>query len=600
MEKLPHWSLSNVYSGLDAPDFQNASARCAKLIKELGRFLDRNNVRAGAKKPSAAVLRTVAAGYIERTNAIVRLYGTLRAYVYSFVSVDSTNQLARKTLSELEPLGVLFEQSGTRFSSWLGNNATAVPALSKVKGVLADHAFFLKETAEQSRYQMTDAEESLASELSLSGANAWSKLQGTVVSQMSVPFERDGKIEQISMPALINIQQHDPDAEVRRSAYEAEHAAWKTVEEPLAAAMNGVKGATVVLNKHRNRKDAVHSAIDAARIDRKTLDAMLGAMTDAFPHFRRYLKSKARRLGHAGALPWWDLMAPVSNAERHFSWRETREFVLENFASFSPRLHAMTRRAFDENWIDAEQRAGKRAGAFCMEVPAVDESRILCNFDGSLDQVSTVAHELGHAFHNDCQIGKPYLQTVTPMTLAETASIFCENIIIDAALKTASTASEKLSILETDLIGKTQVIVDISSRYLFETEVFKRRERAELSADELGELMLSCQKQTYGDGLDARYMHKYMWTWKPHYYYAGLSFYNFPYAFGLLFGLGLYAIYQQRGAAFVPDYEALLASTGQADAATLAKRFKIDIRQKAFWKGSLDLIAQRIDEYCAL
>lgn len=600
MEKLPHWSLSNVYSGLDASDFRNACARCEKMIKELDRFLSRHNVRAGAKKPTAAALRKIVAGYIERTNAIVRLYGTLRAYVYSFVSVDSTDQLARKTLSELESAGVLLEQGGTRFSSWLGANAQAVPALSKSKGTLAEHAFFLKETAEQSRYQMTDAEEALASELALSGANAWSKLQGTVVSQLNVPFERDGKTELISMPALINIQQHDPDPEVRRSAYEAEHAAWKTVEEPLAAAMNGVKGATAVLNRRRHRKDAVHSAIDAARIDRKTLDAMLGAMTDSFPNFRKYLKSKARRLGHSGALPWWDLMAPVSNAERHFSWAETREFVLDNFASFSPRLHAMTRRAFDENWIDAEQRSGKRAGAFCMEVPAVDESRILCNFDGSLDQVSTVAHELGHAFHNECQIGKPYLQTVTPMTLAETASIFCENIIIDAALKTASSAGEKLSILETDLIGKTQVIVDISSRYLFETEVFKRRERAELSADDLGELMLNCQKQTYGNGLDERYMHKYMWTWKPHYYYAGLSFYNFPYAFGLLFGLGLYAIYQQRGAAFVPDYESLLASTGQADAATLAKRFKIDIRQKAFWKGSLDLIAQRIDEYCAL
>jgi pepF/M3 family oligoendopeptidase len=600
MEKLPHWSLANVYSGLDADDFKRAQARCEKMIRELERFLNRHQVRAGGKKPTAAALRTVTAGYIERTNALVRLYSTLRTYVYSFVSVDSTDQLARKALSTLEPMGVRIEQTSTRFSGWLGQHAAAVPALSKVKGTLADHAFFLKETAEQSRYQMSDVEESLAAELSISGVNAWSKMQGTIVSQLTVPFERDGKTEQLSMPALINIQQHNPDAEIRRSAYEAEHAAWKTVEEPLAAAMNGVKGASNILNRRRHRKDAVHSAIDAARIDRKTLDAMLGAMTDSFPKFRKYLKAKAKRLGHSGALPWWDLMAPVSATERHFTWDETRAFVLDNFATFSPRLHAMSKRAFDENWIDAEQRAGKRAGAFCMEVPAVDESRILCNFDGSLDQVSTIAHELGHAFHNECQIGKPFLQTVTPMTLAETASIFCENIIIDAALKTATSRDEKLSILETDLIGKTQVIVDISSRYLFETEVFKRREQAELSADELGDLMLSCQQQTYGDGLDERYMHKYMWTWKPHYYFAGLSFYNFPYAFGLLFGLGLYAIYQQRGAAFVADYESLLASTGLADAATLAKRFKIDIRQKAFWKGSLDLIGERIDEYCAL
>jgi pepF/M3 family oligoendopeptidase len=601
MEKLPPWSLSNVFPGLDSPEFKRAVTRCDKLIKAQEAFLRQHNVRSGAKKKlSTAAMRAIVAGHIERTNSLARAYGTLRSYVFSFVATDSNNQQARKIMSELEPLGVRLEQSGMRFSGWLGEQATAIPGLAKAKGTLADHAFFLQETVEQSRYQMSDQEEDLAAELSLSGVSAWSKLQGTIVSQLSVPFERNGKTETISMPELINIQQHDADSEVRRSAYDAEFAAWKTVEEPLAAAMNGVKGATAVLNKKRGRKDAVHSAIDAARIDRKTLDAMLGAMRDSFPQFRRYLKVKAKRLGHSGALPWWDLMAPVSNTERHFSWSDARVFVLDNFATFSPRLHAMSKRAFDQNWIDAEQRQGKRAGAFCMDVPAVDESRILCNFDGSLDQVSTIAHELGHAFHNECQVGRPFLQTVTPMTLAETASIFCENIIIDAALKTASNSAEKLSILETDLIGKTQVIVDITSRYLFETEVFNRRAQAELSADELSDLMLKCQKETYGDGLDERYMHKYMWTWKPHYYYGGLSFYNFPYAFGLLFSLGLYAIYKQRGAAFVPDYEALLASTGMADAATLAQRFKIDIRKKSFWQGSLNLIGARIDEYCAL
>ncbi len=599
-EKLPHWDVSNIFPSLESAEFLRAVASCEKQLKAHEKYLDQHNVRQGAKRPAARQVQAIVAGHLERTNTIFRAYATLRAYVYAFVSTDSTHQAARKMQSRIEPLGVQLEQIGTRFSGWLGTHGDVVPALSAVPGVLADHAFFLKETVEQSRYQMSELEESLAAELSLSGSNAWSKLQGNIVSQLSVDFERNGKVEPLPMPELLNIQQHDPDAEVRRSAYEAEFAAWKTVEEPLAAAMNGVKGALVVVNKRRGRKDAVHSAIDAARIDRKTLEAMMGAMRDAFPHFRRYLKNKSKRLGNSGALPWWDLMAPVGSVNRQFSWAEAREFVLENFAGFSPRLHAMSKRAFDENWIDAEQRKGKRAGAFCMEVPAVDESRILCNFDGSLDQVSTIAHELGHAFHNECQIGKPFLRTITPMTLAETASIFCENIIIDAALKTATSKDEELAILETDLIGKTQVIVDISSRYLFETEVFKRREQAELSADDLSDIMLRCQKETYGDGLDERYMHKYMWTWKPHYYFGGLSFYNFPYAFGLLFGLGLYAIYQKRGAAFVPEYEELLASTGLADAATLAKRFKIDIRKKSFWEGSLNLIAKRIDRYCEL
>lgn len=234
-----------------------------------------------------------------------------------------------------------------------------------------------------------------------------------------------------------------------------------------------------------------------------------------------------------------------------------------------------------------------------MGVPGVKESRILTNFDGSLDQVSTVAHELGHGFHNECfyRAGKTPLQSRNPMTLAETASIMNETIVMQAALAQAGSREEELSILETALIGDSQVIVDIYSRFLFENEVFKRREKAELSADELCEIMAWSQKEAYGDGLDENFLQPYMWTWKPHYYSAELSFYNFPYAFGLLFGVGLYAIYQQRGPAFVPDYQRLLASTGEDTAANLAARFGIDLHQKEFWANSLKVIEGRINRY---
>jgi oligoendopeptidase F len=247
--------------------------------------------------------------------------------------------------------------------------------------------------------------------------------------------------------------------------------------------------------------------------------------------------------------------------------------------------------------IDAEPRDGKRGGAFCIRIPAVEESRVLCNFDGSLDEVSTIAHELGHAYHIHCQRGKNYLQYITPMTLAETASIFCEMIIMDAALENTTSPQEQLSILETVLINDTQVIVDIYSRYLFETEVYERRQDAELSADEFCEIMTRAQKETYGDGLDEQHLHPYMWAWKPHYYRSDIAFYNYPYAFGLLFSTGLYAIYKQRGQEFVPQLQDLLASTGLADAAELAARFEIDIRSVEFWEDSLQVIKQRISRY---
>jgi oligoendopeptidase F len=256
----------------------------------------------------------------------------------------------------------------------------------------------------------------------------------------------------------------------------------------------------------------------------------------------------------------------------------------------------------DNHWIDAEPREGKRGGAFCMGVPLVKESRILSNFDGTLGQVSTLAHELGHAFHNECanQAGKTPLQRNTPMTMAETASIMCETIVKRAALEQSTDPQEQLAILEVSLTGHAQVIVDIYSRYLFEKEVFERRARSELSADDLCDIMERAQKATFGDGVDERYLHKFMWTWKPHYYYSNLSFYNFPYSFGLLFGTGLYAIYQQRGAAFVPDYKKLLASTGEGTAAELADRFGINIRTSKFWEDSLSVIAADVDRYCKL
>jgi pepF/M3 family oligoendopeptidase len=442
---------------------------------------------------------------------------------------------------------------------------------------------------------MSDPEESLAAELELSGSNAWSKLQGTVCSQVTVDFELDGKTQKMPITALQNLNHH-PDSEVRRRAYEAELAAWETVREPLAAALNGVKGSANTLEKRRGRADALHASLDTSRIDRETLNTLMAAMQESFPVFRRYLLAKAKLFGEK-KLPWWDLDAPVGKSNRRYAWVEAVGFIVTQFRSFSDRLAALAQRAFDNHWIDAEPRNGKRGGAFCMGVPGVDESRILCNFDGSLDQVSTVAHELGHAFHNECQVGKTMLQRITPMTLAETASIMNETIITNAAMKEASSREEELAVLETSLAGATAVIVDITSRFLFEKEVFERRVNSELSSADFCEIMLRCQKATYGEALDERFLHKYMWAWKGHYYIPSFSFYNYPYAFGLLFGTGLYSIYKERGRSFVKDYESLLASTGEATPAELAKRFDIDLHTPDFWRSSLKVIGENVQRY---
>lgn len=594
----PRWDLTNVYPSLEAPALSADIESIRAKINALESFL--GTLPAQPDTAEDALLAEKLSILIEQVNTLLEQSGKVRAYIYSFVSTDSYNNPALRLLSEFEQVGMRIEQQFTFAQSWVGKLSRRLDAVIARGGLPASHAFFLRETAEQSKYLMAPELEALAAELNLSGGNAWSKLQGQTTSQMTVDFELDGELHTLPMPALINLHSH-PDEEVRRRAYEAELKAWKSVEAALCAAMNGVKGEAITLNRRRGRSDALHAPIDDARIDRQTLEAMLGAMQDSFPMFSRYFKAKAARLGKE-SLPWWDVFAPSGKTDAHYTFPQARAFVVDNFANFSPDLAAFADRAFENGWIDAEQRPGKRGGAFCMSVPVVNESRVLCNFDGTLDQVSTIAHELGHAFHNDCMFkaGKTALQRNTPMTLAETASIMCETIAFEAVLAQAKNPQEELAILETSLIGDSQVIVDIYSRYLFEKEVFEKREKAELNPAELCDIMSRAQQATYGDGLDANFLHPYMWTWKPHYYSAGLSFYNFPYAFGLLFGIGLYAIYQQRGAAFVPDYKNLLASTGEGTAADLAMRFGIDIRSRAFWEGSLQVIGKRIDRYVRL
>jgi pepF/M3 family oligoendopeptidase len=595
----PRWDLSNVYPGLDSDQFKMDNLGLSKQTDEIETFFS-TQIRPATPVNDLIQLNHLVCGAVDRLNQAFCLSLTLNAYIQSFVTTDSYNTQALRLLSTYEQTRVRLDKQWINFQRWIGSLAPVLPALLAQPGIAHDHAYFLTKTARQSQYLMSQAEEELAAELNLSGANAWNKLQGNFTSQLNVDFELYGELKKMPMPELINLHGH-PDEPVRHRAYLAEMDVWEKTREPLAAALNGIKGTVNTLNLHRGRPDALHSALDEAHIDRETLDAMLAAMQASLPAFRRYFKSKAARNGKT-TLDWWDLFAPSGRTDRVYRFDEARGIILENFNRFSPDLSSFARYAFDHAWIDAEQRPGKQGGAFCMDVPGVGESRILCNFDGSLDQVSTIAHELGHGYHNHCMVkaGKTEAQKFIPMTLAETASIMCETILSEAALGETTDPQERLAILETQLIGDSQVIVDIYSRYLFETEVFERRRQAELSADEFCEIMERAQKTAYGDGLNPAHLHKYMWTWKSHYYNADLSFYNFPYAFGLLFATGLYSIYQQRRASFIPDYIDLLATTGEAPPVDLAARFGIDIHKQSFWEDSLAIIGRRIDRYCAI
>lgn len=596
----PRWNLDNIYASVEDPRLASDMEWCQTQTSRLEAHFQTALKPLTQQNALPEILNPLLNQLVDDLNALILKSATIDAFLYGLITTNSFDKQAEQMLSRFEIARVPFQNLLVRLRAWFGRLGTALPAALKAPGSAREHAFILLEEAEQSRYQMSEPEELLANEMTLSGGSAWEKLQGTLTSQKTVRFELDGKVEELPMPALINLRSH-PSAEVRERAYLAEQNVWEELKEPLAACLNGVKGETITLDSHRGRQDGLHASLDMARIDRATLDAMLSAIRGALPAFRRYFQAKARLLGME-KLPWWSLLAPLGESSATYSFEAARDLILTHFGSFSAELEGFARTAFEQRWIDAEQRPGKRGGAYCMEIPALKESRVMCNFDGSLDQVMTVAHELGHGFHNYCafKANKTPLQTRTPMTLAETASIMCETIVFNAILASVRGTQDELPILESNLSGCGEVIVDILSRFLFEQEIFRRRAQAVLSADEISEIMLEAQRQSYGDGLNENILHKYMWTWKPHYYSPFLAFYNYPYAFGQLFATGLYAIYQERGQAFVPDYVELLASTGEASAADLAARFGINIRDQAFWASSLRVITDRIERYIQL
>ncbi|MDP9365531.1 MAG: M3 family oligoendopeptidase [Chloroflexota bacterium] len=576
--------MTVVYPGLDSPEFAAGFAAAVAGIADLEALFDAEGV--GQRPPAPLDDATVAAveRVIDRFNALLEVNETLGAYLYAFVSTDSRDDAAQARLSELQREGVRLRHLGNRFTAWIGG--LDVEALIARSPLAAAHAFPLRQATVAAAHLMSPAEEELAAELSLPGGTAWGKLHANLSSQIVVRLDVDGEERALAMSELRNLALH-PDRDVRRRAYDAEIAAWEAAALPLAAALNGIKGQVNVLSARRGWADPLDEALFDAHIDRETLDALLTAAREAFPDLRRYLRLKARALG-LPALAWFDLFAPIGEAGRSWQWEEATAFLLDQFGAYSERMRGLAERAFRERWIDAGPRPGKRGGAFCMGLRG-EESRILANYAPSYDGVSTLAHELGHAYHNLNEAGLPPLQRQTPMTLAETASTFCETIVREAALADAGPA-ERLFILEQSLQGSCQIVVDIVSRFDFERRVFAARREREVSIDELNAFMLEAQRGTYGDGLDEGTLHPFMWAVKGHYYSAERSFYNFPYLFGLLFGLGLYARYQEDPVGFRAGYDDLLTNTGRADAAELAARFGVDVRVPAFWRASLDVV----------
>ncbi len=608
---LPHWDVTQFFPSLGSRELASAHEG---LLADLGRLrsrFDEFGVRGGDRRDVTDQDVTAIDEVIPALNELLDQMRLVGAFLYAHVSTDARDDDAATLQSRFQADTASFATLTKRLQAWVASIGTE--RLVERSPIAADHAFPLRRAEEAAAHQMSEAEEDLAAELSLTGGRAWAKLHGDLTARLTAPVRRSGASDdEPEMPSIGDADRGadgeilpmsmvrglatDPDPGVRRAAYEAELEAWDTVAVPLAAALNAFKGAANTLNRRRNWQDSLDPALFANNVDRETLAAMQDAVVTSLPDFARYTRAKAEVLGHTGGLPWWDLLAPVG-APRRLSWPDALDSVADAFATYSPTLSELVRRADTEGWLDAEPRAGKVGGAFCMPVQD-DVSRVLLNFDGSFDGAQTLAHELGHAYHNTNLGHRTPLQRQTPMALAETASIFCETIMVQAGLAGAGDdPAARLSILDGDLQGATQVVADIHSRFLFERGLSTERERGILSVDRLRELMLDAQRTAYLDGLDHRHLHRDMWAVKGHYFTA---YYNWPYTFGLLFGIGLYAEFERDPDRFRLGYDDLLSATGLGESAELAARFGIDVRSVAFWTSSLDVLRGRIDEFCTL
>ena len=577
------WNLDPIYKGFDDPAYEADLAVAKEKLAQFTAF----TATLSQENPAAALRQG-----IDMEEELSVLAGKLGLYASLRQSGNTRDPEAASQLGRLMAVYSGMAAPEAAFKDW----ASKLPNLMELVEAddkLRDYHFMFSKMAESSRYLLPGMGEAIMARMQLSGGNAWSDLQGYLTS--TVPVEYDGKITNLS--AIRNLA-YDPDGAVRKAAYEAEIACYDRIKDSVAFALNSIKLETISDCQLRGYASPLERTLKHSDMKRETLDAMLGAMDEYLPKFWQYLKAKGKALGHENGLPWYDLFAPMGNAGTKYTTQEAKDLLVKLFSTFDSELAQMVGRAFDEAWIDFYPRDGKSGGAFCAGVECLNESRILTNFDGQFTDVVTLAHELGHAFHNQCIQNHRPLNKDYSMPVAETASTFNECVVMAAAIQAAQSDDERLALIESQLQDATQIICDIYSRFRFEAMVFENREEKFMNADALCAFMTEAQKQSYGDGLDHNCMHPFMWVCKSHYY--GPTFYNFPYAFGGLFARGLYAQYLAEGEAFVPKYKKLLYTTPVATAEDTAKVAGIDLTDKNFWRAALQTIADQIDLFCQL
>lgn len=581
---MNEWSLDVLYKGYDDEAFRNDFKKMDTLIQRCTQAADQ----------LSHTDETVA---LHSMLSLLEEFHTLADRVGHFISLkQSTNTSDGRTVSLMNQFSQKFSgitKANARFNRYVAE-IEDLDACIEQDALLKEYSYLLHTIKEDSKYLLSDDVEDVLSKMNISGGEAWANLQEYLTSIVEVDYKK----EATTLSQIRNMA-YDSDPQVRKSAYEAELKAYDKIRDAVAFSLNSIKAQVLTECELRGFASPLAMTLHNAHMKQETLDALLHTMQSYMPKFHAYLKRKAKLLGYKNGLPWYELFAPLGEETKTYRVEEAKEYLLKHFRPFAEDMADMMERAFDESWIDFFPRKGKVGGAFCANLSGVKQSRVLTNYDGALGDIVTLAHELGHAYHGMMIENHRPLNTDYSMPVAETASTFNENIIMNAAIEEAQ-GQEKITLIENQLQDLTQVICDIYSRFLFEKTVFEKRKDSFMFADELEAIMIETQKQAYGDGLDPDYLHPYMWICKSHYYSSGLSFYSFPYAFGALFARGLIVKYQQEKDAFVPKYRELLKATTISSVEDVAAMADIDLCDEAFWTSCLDTCAQRIDEFLEL
>ena len=607
--KIPRWNLDSIFPSIKSAEYQKALSDFESGMENLESLLESasNFIKnAGENFDFPVWLK----GFLEADEKVSALCGSLNAYAYIIYSVDTTNTDYLNNITQIDNLTLRYKQLDLTFKSVLLANSGRLEDFYKRFPEFEEYRYILNETLEETKHQMSPLEEKLAGELQQTGGDAWDRLHEQLISNLK-DAETGKTFNELRNDA------YSADPELRKSAYHKEISLLKQNEIAFAACLNNLKGETLTLNRHRKWQKPLDRSLSSARLSQKTLDALISSIEESLPLWREYFNLKADFLHKNNltvsqdkkGLAFYDLFAPLvstplnkrdnsdagqnqSLLSKEWTFDEARDYIIERYSSFSAEMGEFAKKAFAENWIDAEVRAGKVGGAYDEDFALGHQSRIMTNFTGAFSDIITLAHELGHAYHFSCMKGKPPAFFSYPMTLAETASTFAETIVKQDMISKCSDA-EKIQILDLDLQDVSQVLVDILCRFYFERSVFEERKNGELNSDDFCRLMREAQEKSYGNGLNSE-RHEYMWAVKSHYYSTGLDFYNFPYAFGQLFAAGLYARYQKEGKDFAKTYAELLSSTGNMSCEDLCKKAGFDITQKDFWKHGIEMYAKEV------